>query len=339
VYLLDQLRDAPLLLLGTYRPQDATERLQTIAARWQREGRLRQLALGDLSQEEAADLLARLGPPSDPGLAAEWVRQSGGNPYFLTELHRAQTSSAPCDLAALVRARLQATVPTYAMHVLQAAAILGDLATFGTLQATSGRSEEETLDALDALVAAAVLGAEERGYRFVHPLVATVVREDLGPARRAFLHRRAGEALARAHASHVEQVAGALTEHFAAAGETGRAAHYADLAAAQALAVGAVVEAQGYAERALEWLPTPQRRLALGEALMFAGGRVEAQEQLEAARGGFERAGDAVGATRACVRLALMAIGSSQPDVARDWVGRWSVDVLEAAEAVLTSWV
>jgi len=45
------------------------------------------------------------------------------------------------------------------MQVLQAAAILGDGATFPVLQATSGRSEEETLNALDALYAGAVLAA------------------------------------------------------------------------------------------------------------------------------------------------------------------------------------
>jgi predicted ATPase len=63
---------------------------------------------------------------------------------------------------------VQATVPASAVQVLQAAAVLGDGATFPVLQAASGRSEEETLDALDALHAA-VLVVQDRAYRFVHP--------------------------------------------------------------------------------------------------------------------------------------------------------------------------
>ena len=78
------------------------------------------------------------------------MRQSGGNPYLLIELQRAADGDTPCDLAALVRARVQAIIPASAMQVLQAAAVLGANATFALIRATSGRSEEEALDALDA---------------------------------------------------------------------------------------------------------------------------------------------------------------------------------------------
>jgi DNA-binding SARP family transcriptional activator len=332
VYLVDQLHDAPLLLIGTYRPQDAPERLLATAAGWQRQGRVRHLALAHLTTDEAGKLLAALGPPDDPQQAAGWVRQSGGNPYFLLELQRAPGIDAPGDLAALVRARVQATVPTHAMQVLQAAAVLGDDATFSALQATSGRSEEETLDGLDALDAAAVLVAQGRAYRFVHPLVAAVVYADLSPARRAFLHRRAAEALERAYAPHAAQAAGALTEHYAAAGDVRRAALYAQRSGEQALEVGAYVEAAAYARRALEWEPTPQRQLLLGEALTPSGSASEALAQLEAALRGFERAGDQIGAARACVALALIAVGSGQPEAARAWLARAPVQQAAALD-------
>src|SRR5437867_3943355 len=48
IYLIDQLRDAPLLVIGTYRPQDASERLLATMAGWQRQGRLRHLPLAHL---------------------------------------------------------------------------------------------------------------------------------------------------------------------------------------------------------------------------------------------------------------------------------------------------
>jgi DNA-binding SARP family transcriptional activator len=335
VYLIDQLRDAPLLVIATERPQDAPKRLVAIVAAWQRQGRLRQLPLAQLAKHEAGKLLAALGMPDNPAQAADLLRQSGGNPYFLIELQRTRGGVAPDGLAALVRARMQATVPAHAMQVLQAAAVFGDGATFALLQATSGRGEEETLDALDALGAAAVLIAEDGVYRFVHPLVATIVRADLSPARRAFLHRRAAQALERAHAPHVEHVAGVLTEHYAAAGELPRAAQYAEQATDQAMKVGAFVEAAAYARRALEWGPTARRQLLLGEALMPSGSAGQAQEQLEAALHGFEQAGDVIGMARACLALALIAIRASQPNVARGWLARMSVQHVEALDPAL----
>jgi tetratricopeptide (TPR) repeat protein len=339
LYLTDQLRDAPLLVIGTYRPQDAPQRLLTTVASWQRQGQLRHLPLAQLTEDEAAKLLTVLGTPDTLDQVADLIHQSGGNPYFLIELQRTRGGTAPDDLAALVRARLHTTVPAHAMQVLQAAAVLGDDTTFPLLQATSGRGEEEVLDALDALGAAAVLVAEDRTYRFVHPLVATIVRADLGPARRAFLHRRAAEALERTYVQHGEQVAGLLTEHYAAAGNVERAAQYAEQAAGQAIKVGAFVEAASYARRALEWNPTPRRQLLLGEVLLPSRGPNEAHMHLEAALWGFEQAGDVIGVTRACLALALMAIGASEPEVARRWLAHPSVQQVETFEPALCAQV
>jgi DNA-binding SARP family transcriptional activator/predicted negative regulator of RcsB-dependent stress response len=335
LYFADQLCDAPLLLAGTYRPQDASERLLTLAAAWQRQGRLHHLPLAQLTDDEAEKLLTVLGTPDSSNPAADVIHQSGGNPYFLIELLRARSDAASDGLAALVRARLHAIVPAHAMQVLQAAAVLGDDTTFPLLQVTSGRGEEELLDALDALTTAAVLRTEEQIYRFVHPLVATIVRADLGSARRAFLHRRAAQALERVHAPHVEQVAGLLTEHYAAAGELRRAAQYAEQAAEQAMKVGAFVEAASYARRTLEWEPTPKRQLLLGEVLLPSRGPNEAQQPLEAALRGFEHAGDVIGVTRACLALALMAVGASQVDAARRWLAHPSIQQVDLLEPAL----
>jgi tetratricopeptide (TPR) repeat protein len=180
-----------------------------------------------------------------------------------------------------------------------------------------------------------VLVAQDGSYRFVHPLVATVVRQDLTPMRRAFLHRRAAQALERAHAPRPDRVAGQLMEHLAAAGERERAAHYAERAATQALAVGAFVEAVAYAQRALDWEPTAQRQLLLGETLWIAGDASTAQAQLEAALRGHEAADDPVGVTRASMMLAQLAISKSQPADARAWLERAPIGRVQATEPAL----
>lgn len=320
VYLLSQLRAAPLLLVATARPQDTPERLTALSSAWQRQGQLRQLALPPLSAAEGAALLAALGGAGEPAQVTERVHQSGGNPYFLAELSRAGPGEPAHDLAALIRARLRTTVPAAAAQVLQAAAILGEELTFGAVQATSGRSEEEALDALDLLMAAGVLAEGEAGYRFVHPLVGSVVAGELSRTRRQFLHRRAAQALERAYPQR-EAVAGRLAAHFAAAGEPAQAARYAELAARHALALAGWAEATSYARQALALAPGPERELLLGEVLNFAGAE-EAPAYLEAARAGFAAQADAVGEARACLQLARRAFLHGRLEEALAWLDR-----------------
>jgi hypothetical protein len=94
-------------VIGTYRFQDAPERLVATVAAWQRQGRLRHLPLTHLTTDEAEKLLTTLGMLNTPNEATSWVRQNGGNPYFLLELQRTRGDAAPNDLATLVRATLE----------------------------------------------------------------------------------------------------------------------------------------------------------------------------------------------------------------------------------------
>jgi tetratricopeptide (TPR) repeat protein len=213
--------------------------------------------------------------------------------------------------------------------------VLGDQADLAALRATSGRTEEEILDALDALVGAAVLSEQRGAYRFVHPLVAAVVAQDLTTARRAFLHRRAAQALERVNAHRLEQVALPLMEHYAAAGVQLQAAHYAELAAEQAFAVGAFAESAAYARRAVAWQATPQRHFLVGNALAIAGAAAEARAELEQSLSDFEQAGDVVGMMRAGVVLARMSIATGQPDQARNCLARLPIEHAETLDPAL----
>lgn len=66
---------------------------------------------------------------------------------------------------------------------------------------------------------------EGPGYEFVHPLVSTVVHDDLSLPRRRILHRRAAEALQAIQLGHETAVVGRLATHYAQAGDPKRAAH------------------------------------------------------------------------------------------------------------------
>ena len=316
VYLVDRMREEPLLLVGAYRPNDASSELIHLVASWGREGLVRRLPLARLTLEEATELVAALG--DDMALAEQLQARSAGNPYFLIELSRTGLDSTPTGLAELVRDRLK-QLPEGAYQVLQAAAVLETEFGFATLRRTSGRCEEETLDALDALLEAALLVERDEAYEFAHPLVATVVRDNLSIARSSFLHRRAAEALEASHSGRLDRIAGRLTIHYAQAGRPAQAAHYAELAAEHAVNLSAPAEAEAFYRRALTLESTPARQMGLGHALYTQGNLEDAREAFGRAMVEFEAQEDYPEAARARLALADSYLVSGQGDMVIQW--------------------
>ncbi|MGD8488718.1 MAG: AAA family ATPase [Anaerolineae bacterium] len=322
VYLVDRMRDEPLLLFLAYRPHEAPAPLPSLAAAWKREGVARQVPLRRLTFEEAVALLQMLG--HDVAQAEQAQTASAGNPYFLLELAQAPAGDTPPVLSNLIRARLS-RLPSAARQVLQGAAILEEAFGFSVLRQTSGRGEEETLDALDLLLAEAILTERGEQFEFVHPLVAAVVREDLAGVRRRFLHRRAAAALESHYGS-----SGQLVRHYTGAGHPDQAAHYADRAAEQAQNLAAMAEAVDWRRRALELEPAPGRLLALGRDLAAMGELPEAREVLRHALAEFEVGDDGLGAARACLALADSYLPSGQGEQTIEWAAR-SLDALDVS--------
>ncbi len=319
IYLVDRMRDEPLLLVSAYRPTDTTAQLNHLVANWGEEGAARQLPLDRLTFEETIQLIEALG--GDAALAEQLRAKSAGNPYFLIELSRAAPGSTPPGLVELVRTRLS-QLPGTAHQVVQTAAVLEADFDFGTLRRTSGRGEEEILDGLDALLDAGVFIEREGHYEFAHPLVALIVRDDMSTARRSFLHRRAAEALEATYAGRLALVAGQLARHYAQAGRPTKSAHYAELAAERALELSAPAEAVAFYRQAFSLEPTLTRQMGLGRALYIQG-------DLEGARNTFcevlakvESQGDGPGAVHACLALAETYLPSGQGDKVIQWAER-----------------
>lgn len=344
-HLVHRLRDRGLLLALTYRPEDATPRLLQQVTTWHRQGVARRLPLARLNAEEAAALVASL--PIAPHLAALLHAHSAGNPYFLLELGSRSSEVAtaggipngvPTALADLIRARLD-RLPDRARQVAQAAAVLEPDLELTILRRTSGRTEEETLDAIDALIAAGVFTERtshsagrpaQAAFLFTHPLVATVIREGLSATRRQFLHRRAANALQAAHGGRIAPVAGRLLVHWQAAGDHERAAHYADLAASHALSLAAAAEAANYLREAIALAATPARRVALGDALSQLGDLPAARAAFEAALTHALAEEDRSSAARACLGMAQTYLPGGRADDVVRWAER-SLEYLDAA--------
>ena len=324
LYLVDRLRHEPLLLVGAYRLDEASVQLVNLTARWNREGIASQLGVDRLTLEEATELIDAL--DGDVALVQGLHARSAGNPYFLLELSRGTPEGTPPGLAALVRARLE-RLPEAARQMLQAAAVLDTHVDYRTLRRTSGRGEEETLDALDVLLDAAVVIEREGRYQFAHPLVASVVRDDLSIARRSFLHRRAAESLEAVYAGQLAQVAGQLSRHYAGAGRPKQAAHHAEMAAERALELTATAETVAFYRQSFSLEPTPARRMGLGRALYMQGDLERARETLCQALDEFQAAGDQSGAAHACLELAESYLPSGQGDQAIEWAKRALADL------------
>ncbi|MCB8959116.1 MAG: AAA family ATPase [Ardenticatenales bacterium] len=316
LYLVDRMRAEPLLLVGAYRPNDAQADLIHRVASLGREGVVRRLPLARLTLAETTTLLAALG--TDGARAEQLQTRSAGNPYFLLELSRTGLDGTPAGLAELVRDRFK-QLPEAAYQVLQSAAVLESDFSFAELRRTSGRGEEETLDALDSLLEAALLVERGERYEFTHLLVATVVQGDLSIARRSFLHRRAAEALEATHAGSLDQIAGRLTLHYAQAGRPAQAASYAELAAKHAASLAAPAEAEAFYRRALALEATPARRLGLGYTRYTQGDLEEGRAAFTQAMVEFVAQGDDRGAAQARLALADSYLASGQGDLIIQW--------------------
>ncbi|MEZ4733293.1 MAG: AAA family ATPase [Caldilineaceae bacterium] len=329
LYLTDRMAAEPLLLVGAYRPEDAPPLLTRLVAQWQRDGLLQRMPLPHLTKAEATELLATLGRTMT--LADHLHTQSGGNPYYLTQLSDVAVDAIPAPLTDLVQARLRA-LDEALQPIVQAAAVLEPTINLAILGHMSGRSEEETLDGIDGLLAAAVLVERADLYEFAHPLVAAVVRDGLSNGRRKLLHRRAAEGMVTHYADQLPTVAGQLTHHYGEAGETTEAARFAEMAGEEALRIGAATEAVAFFQQAYSLEPTSARQLGLGRALTFLPGKLtEARAAMEAALTEFEAQRDCQGTIKAGLQLAGSYLSTGEGAQVLHWARRVLPD-LETVE-------
>lgn len=337
VYLSDRMRDEPLLLVCAYRANEVSPALVQHIAGWKRMHVARQLILSQLTVQEATELIAAL--DGNVEMVDYLHTQSGGNPYYLTELARVYPDGAPAALVDLLSARLR-SMPEGAQRLLQAAAILEPMIGFDMLQRIGKQSEEETLDDLDRLLEATILIERGNGYEFAHPLLASIVRNGLSTARRRFLHKRIAEQMTTVYAKNLEAVAGQLTGHFAAAGEQIAAAHFAEMAAEQASQMAAMSEAVAFYRQAYALEPTPTRQLALGNALLHIPGRLqEARDVMQQALVEFESREDQAGIVQAGLSIALSYLAAEEGEKVLDWAERISLHLGETDNVELQATV
>ena len=178
-YLVRRLAGQPLFILATWRSDEApaVSRLRALVAEAQRAGLGTALMLKRLALADVLDIvrdLSAAGVDLPDGISGRLYHETEGLPLFLAAYLEAlaqseakgagETWPVPRGVANLLQARLDAVEET-ARQALQAASVIGRSFDLGTLQATSGRSDEEIVFALEALASRGIVTevAEEAG--------------------------------------------------------------------------------------------------------------------------------------------------------------------------------
>jgi DNA-binding CsgD family transcriptional regulator/tetratricopeptide (TPR) repeat protein len=274
-----RLREAPVLLIVTYRDDDlaADDPLRVALGELARQRPTRRIHLAALS----AHAVRALASGSDLEPAALY-QLTGGNPFYVTEVLQAGMTQVPASARDAVLARA-AGLNGDGRQLLEVAALTGARVEPRLLEAAAAGPPA----AMDALLASGLLAADGGALRFRHEIARLAVEQAIPAHRRTAIHSRILTALRSAgspddarlafhaegaddaaavlrHAPAAARRAAGLASHreaaaqleralrFAAqAGEVARAALYDDLAAELAL-LDRVAEAAEASRHALE---------------------------------------------------------------------------------------
>ena len=203
-YLARRLEGRPVLLLLAWRREDLTRNGRATADDLVRLPMAASLSLRRLDRDEVAVIVRAMRPgDSDDELIDAFMADSEGLPL---QVVAALASGAPPGSAmtrgvqALLHERI-ASVGETAAQVLSAAAVIGRSFDLATVRHASGRSEEETVDAVEELLRRGIV-REDPGaagpsvrYDFAHGRMRDVAYEATSLGRRRLLHRRTADAL------------------------------------------------------------------------------------------------------------------------------------------------
>ena len=313
-FLAREIRDARLLLVGTYRDVELRRQhpLAQVLGDLAREPLCRRVVLRGLGEADVEQYIAGVLGAAPPGVVAGAVhRMTEGNPFFVGEIvrlllaegrlahpHRVTSleGTLPQGVREAIGRRLDA-LSEECNRVLALAAVLGREFDVNVLERMAELARERLLELLDEAVGARILtepsGAAGR-YSFSHTLIRETLYDELTMPLRVRRHRRAGEVLEDLHRADLDPCLPELAHHFfqaAPGGDAERAVRYATRAAERARQLLAYEEAAGHYERALQALdlnPGDDAErcrilLALGDAQSSAGERDRARITFERA--------------------------------------------------------
>jgi DNA-binding SARP family transcriptional activator/predicted ATPase len=283
-----RLRGRPVLLLLTWRPEEipADHPGRQILADATHDGLGAAIVLDRLGREEVGELAAAAGVPTE--VSERLFEETQGVPFFVVEYLDSRSDegadwAVPPGVRGLLERRLNASSEV-AGQVVAAAAVLGRQFDGELIRTVSGRSEEETVAAVEELIRRGILeetDSAEHGFR--HEQARRVAYELTSAGRRRLLHRRAAEALAQRDSSGA--LAASVGRHLLLAGRDMEAAGWFRRAGLHARDLYANSDALVYFREALALGDGDPASLhaEIGDLETLAGDYAAALESYEAA--------------------------------------------------------
>ena len=306
-YLVRRLKGRPLCILATWRSErvDPGDRLRSILAEAQRAGVATAVPLSRLSPAAVGELVSVVDSRGLKISAKHQERlysETEGLPFFLVEYLNAISKaerleedrwSVPTGVRELVRSRLSAVGET-GRQTLETAAVIGRAFDLDTVQRASGRSDEETVAAVEELLTSGLVDEASGGdrhtgvwYDFSHDQVRSLVYDETSLARRRLLHRRVAEAKESRFSGTADRgpEAGAIARHYEMAGRDSEASQYYRLAGDYSTGLFASAEALEHYRKALllGHDDTAAVNESIGDQLTLLGQYGEAVESYETA--------------------------------------------------------
>jgi hypothetical protein len=360
-----------VLVVGTFRDTDfdAGQPLTELLAAMHREAGVQRIALGGL---DGAELLALVEGAagrqlSEPELELRdaLLTETGGNPFFVTELlrHLSETGAIhgvdgrwedstglhveglPTSVREVIGHRV-ARLGDEATRVLGVASVIGRDFDLALLAAVLDEDPDGLLDWLETATRAALItNVSGERYSFVHALVEHTLYDALAPARQARLHRRVALAIEAETSGEPGARAPELAYHWALTArpeDLDRAIAYTKTAGDHALDGLAAAEAVRWYRHALSMLETRAPDESLRCELLVGLGDAQRQTGEPEYRAILVEAGQCatrLGNSDALVRAALAtsrSMGTAYGSFAEDVVALLSA-ALAATEGEVSS--
>ncbi|HEY7295276.1 MAG TPA: AAA family ATPase, partial [Dehalococcoidia bacterium] len=270
-----RLADAPVLVLLSYRSDEAHEALGHLLAELERARLSIELSLSRLAPPEVDAMLRAIFAQNQP-IRREFLDAvyglTEGNPFFIEEVLKALVAAGDIfrvgdawDRRPLGELRIPRTVQdavrrrtrdlsAAARRVLMIGAVAGQRFDFPLLQTVTGHGEPELLDLIKELIAVQLVVEESADrFSFRHALTRQAVLSELLTRERRALHREIAEALEQLSASTAAELYLAdLAYHCHAGGIWPQALDYARRAGERAHAMYAPRAAAEHFTRALD---------------------------------------------------------------------------------------
>jgi tetratricopeptide (TPR) repeat protein len=311
---LHRMAHFPILMLMTYRREDARSPLMRWLARLDREHLAHEIVINPLGRADVEAMLQaifHLRQPVRPEFLDPIVELTEGNPFFIEEVLKSliaagdilpvdahgerkpmQEIHIPRSVHEAVQRRVVQLSAT-ARHIVLLAAVAGRRFDFDLLQALTGQEESALFQVMKELMAAQLVNEKVAGrFVFRHALTQQAIYSQALALERKGLHRLIGETLESLHVTDLDVYVGDLAYHFYTAEVWDKVLPYAQRAGEKAQQMYAPRAAVDQFSRALE--AAHHLEATIPAALYQARGQAyEMLGEFEAARIDYERAGQA----------------------------------------------